>query len=298
MVLAREFWKRIETLHAVTYFAPESIAAAKTAGLRGFWMGYFGFRASPLGAVGAGVVEAAFANFAPDMVRRSIPDAWEFANPEHLISIRSDAAAEVLRRLAPDVDELADEVNDRLGAIIDAGIPVGRSMFAANRDVDSLPDPVAQLWQHCTTLREHRGDGHVMALATAGLDGCEAHQLLIASHRHTVEVFRDNRGWTAEQWEATARTLRQRGLLDGNELTDVGRRLHDEVERLTDSLAADPLVATLAKSEIENLIDRLTPVALQISSSGVLPFPNPMALPSLAASTTTDDVNTSVDGGE
>ena len=72
MGVAREFWKRIETLHAVTYFAPESIEAAKTAGLRGFWMGYFGFRAAPLGKVNAGIVEAAFANFAPGMVRRSI----------------------------------------------------------------------------------------------------------------------------------------------------------------------------------------------------------------------------------
>ena len=58
---ARELWQRIETLHAVTYFAPESISAAKSAGLRGFWMGYFGFRAAPLGTVGAGVVESAFA---------------------------------------------------------------------------------------------------------------------------------------------------------------------------------------------------------------------------------------------
>ena len=47
--IAREFWKRIETLHAVTYFDHESTDAATNAGLRGFWMGYFGFRAAPLG---------------------------------------------------------------------------------------------------------------------------------------------------------------------------------------------------------------------------------------------------------
>ncbi|NOX29295.1 MAG: hypothetical protein GXP35_04490 [Actinobacteria bacterium] len=55
----------------MTYFAPESRQAAKDVGLRGFWLGYFGFRAAPLGAVTAGVVEASFYNFAPSMVARS-----------------------------------------------------------------------------------------------------------------------------------------------------------------------------------------------------------------------------------
>lgn len=66
-------------------------------------MGYFGFRASPMGAVNAAVVEAAFANFAPAMVRRSIPDAWEYGIPEALVARRGIAAA--LRRIAPDIDQ-------------------------------------------------------------------------------------------------------------------------------------------------------------------------------------------------
>ncbi|MGY9071385.1 MAG: helix-turn-helix domain-containing protein [Acidimicrobiales bacterium] len=39
-----------------------------------------------------------------------------------------------------------------------------------------------QLWQNCTSLREHRGDGHVAALTAAGIDGCQAHHLLITEH--------------------------------------------------------------------------------------------------------------------
>ena len=49
----RALWVRVETIHAVTYFADESRAAANSCGMKGFWMGYFGFRAAPLGAVGA-----------------------------------------------------------------------------------------------------------------------------------------------------------------------------------------------------------------------------------------------------
>ena len=52
---ARRLHHRLETIHAVTYFAGESRQAATDIGLKGFWMGYFGFRAAPLGPVGAGV---------------------------------------------------------------------------------------------------------------------------------------------------------------------------------------------------------------------------------------------------
>lgn len=284
MEAARELWKRIETLHALTYFAPESVAAAKATGLRGFWMGYFGFRAAPLGSVGPGVVEAAFANFAPEMVRRSIPDAWDFARPADLVAVRSNAAAQALRRLAPDISAVASRVNDTLRGIAATAAPIGRPMFAANRDVAALDDPVAQLWQHCTTLREHRGDGHVIALAAADIDGCQAHQLLIAAQRLPIEVFRDNRGWTEQRWDDAEQRLQQRGILEDRALTRAGRQLHDEIERLTDSLAHEPLEQTLSATEVNALIDALTPAALEIASSGVLPFPNPMGLPSMANS--------------
>ena len=247
-------------------------------------MGYFGFRAAPLGKVGAGVVEAAFANFAPDMVRRSIPDAWDFAQPAELITARSNAAAEALRRLAPDVSMLAAQVNDTLRSVVETAAPIGRPLFAANRDVAPLEDPVAQLWQHCTTLREHRGDGHVIALAAAGVTGCQAHQLLIASQRLPIEVFRDNRGWTEQQWNAAGRELQERGLIHDRALTSIGRRVHDEIERLTDTLAYAPLAKSLSESEVNGLIDALTATAVEIASSGVLPFPNPMGLPAIATS--------------
>ena len=47
-------------------------------------MGYFGFRAAPLGAVGADVIVKDFFSFAPRKVERAIPDAWSFATPESL----------------------------------------------------------------------------------------------------------------------------------------------------------------------------------------------------------------------
>jgi uncharacterized protein YceH (UPF0502 family) len=281
--IAREFWERIETLHAVTYFASESIDAAKDAGLRGFWMGYFGCRAAPLGSVNPGAVEATFANFAPSMVRRSIPDAWTFARPEALVSVRASAAAAALRRLCPDIDKVAPRANEALAQVIERCDPLGRPMFAANRDIGVLDDPVAQLWQHCTTLREHRGDGHVMALAASSIGGCEAHQLLAAERHVPPELLRDNRGWSIEQWDHAARRLNHRGLLDGDQLTDAGRRLRAEIEATTDSLALAPLVGALEDSGAAALIDLLTPSARAVAASGEIPFPNPMGLPTTFA---------------
>ena len=276
--IAREFWKRIETLHAVTYFGHESTDAATSAGLRRFSMGYFGFRAAPLGAVDPGPVEAAFANFAPSMVRRSLPDAWEFARPDALVAARAAAAAVTLRRLCPDIESIAALANESLSDVIEMCDSVGRPMFAANRDVGPFDDPIAQLWQHCTTLREHRGDGHVIALAASAIDGCEAHHLIAAEQQLPHELLRDNRGWTVDQWGDAGRRLQRRGLIDVDGLTDAGRRLRAHVEAVTDSLAMAPLTAALGEQGAEQMIDLLTPATIEVAASGVLPFPNPMGL--------------------
>src|SRR4029453_1982487 len=102
MDFARALWQRIETIHAVTYFDPLATEATTAAGLTGFWMGYFGARAAPMGAVNAGVVEATFFNFAPGFVRRWVPDVWERASPATLLAARSDAAARSLRAISAD----------------------------------------------------------------------------------------------------------------------------------------------------------------------------------------------------
>jgi len=114
----RALWVRVETIHAVTYFAEESRAAASSCGLKGFWMGYFGFRAAPLGAVDADVVIDAFYNFAPRMVERSIPDAWTFAMPEALVRARSRAAMAALREASPAADEIAGEAVGLLSDVV------------------------------------------------------------------------------------------------------------------------------------------------------------------------------------
>jgi hypothetical protein len=279
--LARSIWQRIETLNAVTYFAPECRDAPARLGLQGFWMGYFACRAAPLGTVEAGVVVATFFNFHPERVRRAIPDAWTVAEPKELVIARAEAAASALRRLlgGDDAQQLVQDVLPVLHEAIDAASDAGRPLFAANRDVPVPDDPVAALWQSATTLREHRGDSHVALLTGAGLDGCEAHVLFAACEGVPAELYQRSRGWTATDWEEAVERLTSRGLLvREDEPTERGRGMRAEIERRTDELAIAPYGAVRSR-DIEQVLIPLGAAAERVASSGEIMFPNPMGLP-------------------
>ena len=279
MAFARNAWLRVETIHAVTYFAAESTEAATAAGLAGFWAGYFGFRAAPLGRVGAGVVEATFFNFAPSFVQRWVPDVWRAVRPEELLAARSGSASAALRRVAPAVSEVAPHVAQALSTVIDAAVGAGRPLFAANRLLALPNEPVAALWQLCTCLREHRGDGHVAALTAVGLDGIEAHVLIALEQGNSPEDLQRTRGWSADDWSAAVGRCQDRGLVaaDGS-LSAAGRALRAAVEATTDRLAAAPF-AVLDAASRDRMIDALGPVAGAIAASGTIRYPNPMGLP-------------------
>ena len=281
MNFARSLWLRIETLHAVTYFGTETTAAASALGLSGFWMGYFGFRAAPMGRVAAGVVEASFFNFAPSFVARWVPDVWELADPDALVRTRTEAAVATLSALVPSIDSVAANANAVLESAVTRCRGAGRPLFAANRGVTLPADPVGALWQRCTTLREHRGDGHVAALTAAGLDGIEANVLIALDQRNDPADLQKTRGWTAGDWAQAVERCRDRELVDANgALSDAGRALRRDVEATTDRLASEPW-ANLAERDRDQLLAILTPAAEAVSRSGVIRYPNPMGLPPL-----------------
>ncbi|HRW37330.1 MAG: hypothetical protein KDB04_04035 [Acidimicrobiales bacterium] len=282
--LARELWLRIETLHAVTYFGEETQVAARAAGLDGFWVGYFALRAAPLGQVAPGTVDATFANFAPAFVRRWVPRCWELVAPEAALDVRSTAAAETLRRAAPGIEATATAVAESLDGAVAAATAIGRPLFAANRDLAPPDDPVAALWQRCTTLREHRGDGHVAALAAVELSGLEAHVLIAAERGSDPVDLQRTRGWTEDDWAAAVAGLADRGLVDGRgRLRPAGAELRRDVEATTDRLAAAPLAAW-SDADASAVLDALRPPAAAVSGAGVLRYPNPIGLPPVGGS--------------
>jgi hypothetical protein len=281
----RTAWHLIEHVNAVSYFAPECREAGKALGLPGYWMGYFAFRAAPFGAATAPIVESTFYNFQPAMVAKYIPDAWSKASPADAITARQSSAAAALRRVVPDIEAAAAPIVAELEPLVAAASPAGRALFAANQTVPVSSDPVERLWQAATAAREHRGDGHVAALVSADLDGCEALVLFAADPvdgRPDAERLRPTRGWTEDEWAAAVDRLHVRHLVDpSGAITDAGRQLRDAVEHATD-IAALRLFAPLHPSAHADLLTLLAPVARAIRDSGTLSYPNPMGLPPAA----------------
>jgi hypothetical protein len=245
--LARSVHNATNSLHSLIYFAPELEQQLTSVGLRPGRMCYFAGRAAPMGAVGSGVVTATFYNFSPSLVARSIPAAWELASPEVVIGARFAAAGAALTRLlGPDVTASADMV--MLAALLreaaSACSAEGRPLYAGHADLD-WPDadaPHLVMWHAASLLREYRGDGHLSALASAGLSGIEA----LVTHTATgkgflPEVARASRGWSQDEWDSAVSGLVARGLLDDQgTLTPAGQELRAQVEDETDRLAAPP----------------------------------------------------------
>jgi len=134
----------------------------------------------------------------------------------------------------------------------------------------------AMVARAATVLREHRGDGHFAAVATADIDGCEVLVLRCGLDMRREDV-QPIRGWTDEQWEAARARLAGRGWTgpDGG-LTPAGRAAQAAVEQVTDHAAARPW-ARLGPAAVTDLAEVLTPIAQ--ACARVVPYPSPIGVP-------------------
>jgi hypothetical protein len=235
----------INPMHSTVYFSPDLATELGGLGIEDWNAGYFAARAAAMGAVGPGVVAATFYNFNPELIARHLPAVWDTATPEAVLEARLRAADTTLRRLlGAEVlasKELAEAAELALRAT-EACTPHARPLYAAHADLAVPDEPHLAYWHAATLLREHRGDGHLAALLSAGLDPLEA----LVSHTATGKGMAPrwilaSRGWRRTDWEAAQGRLRERGLLDdAGELTEAGTRLRAEVEDHTDRLDLAP----------------------------------------------------------
>jgi hypothetical protein len=268
--VARRMWHLLEPYHATVYFAPEVAQAMRDVGLKGFWMGYFAGRSAPLGAVSPEVVTAVFFGFHPAMVAKALPDAWDRATPDAVLVARRAAVGAALERvLGDDVRSPAVAEAAELARAAAAGCELAaRPLHAAHASLDWPDEPHLVLWHAATLLREHRGDGHVVALAAEGLDGCSAHVAAVEVGGVPREALQPNRGWSDDEWEGA------RSRLAGLDLADLRMR----VEIRTDRLAVSPW-AHLGEEGTDRLATLLQPLAEHMVATGSVPVPNPMGAP-------------------
>ena len=102
--------------------------------------------------------------------------------------------------------------------------------------------------------REHRGDGHTVALQQREVDGASAHV------------------------PAAAERLTDRGWLDGDELSAEGLAMVSAIEADTDRLALGPWQA-LGDVGCDRLAELLVPIRRAVVTAGDWPDHNPIGVP-------------------
>ncbi|MZF84623.1 hypothetical protein [Streptomyces sp. SID5643] len=235
----------LNSLHATHYFSPDLGRELGAVGVTDPRAVNFAVRAAALGPVGAGAVTAAFYNYKYELVARHVPAVWETAAPAQVLAARARAVDATLRRLlggeALASAEMAEAARLALHAA-EACSREARPLYAAHADLPVPEEPHLAYWHAATLLREHRGDGHLAALMSAGLDGLEA----LVTHTATGKGMnptwvRATRGWSREEWDTAAERLRGRGLLAASgDLTDRGVALRRDIEQETDRLDRAP----------------------------------------------------------
>ncbi|MGH3444833.1 MAG: SCO6745 family protein [Nocardioidaceae bacterium] len=265
--LGRRCWGDLETLHVVGYFAPETRQAYVDLGLHPR-LSYFAARSAAFGAVDPAVTVATFYVFAPWLVGKALPAAWQVADPGTITDARRRGVLAALHQVLgdPDVSE-ALEISRRA---CDALSAHGRPLYAAHASLPWPEDDLLALWHAATLLREHRGDGHVALLISAGLDPVES-LVLGGLFSHNTGFLRESRGWSDDEWSKAETRLRNRDLLDdAGALSDSGRTLRQDIEEHTDRLAVEGWAAVGA-DDCRRLHELVGPLRRQVLDSGVLP---------------------------
>src|SRR4051794_26202375 len=215
--VARRLFELTEPISLVNFFSPEPNEAMAALGFRGYWDGYFAGRAAPLGRAPAEVVHAAFYNFADGEGARHIPKVWATTTPEAAHAARQRGCVAALRRILGGLVETPELVRAaELLATASTSAPTeGRVMYAGLRALPVPEEPLARLWHAANMLREHRGDGHVVALVSERIGGTEAHVLsALDMGIYPAESFGRIHHLPAARLTEVMDGLRDRGLLD------------------------------------------------------------------------------------
>ncbi|MEV8565016.1 hypothetical protein AB0436_05420 [Streptomyces sp. NPDC051322] len=265
----------VNPLHSTLYFSPDFAKELAAVGIDDPGAAYFAGRGAAMGAVGAGAIAATFYNFNPELIARHVPAVWQTASPEVVLDARLRAVDATLRRLLGEENVTSAEMAEAAGLALHAAEGCSRHarpLYSAHADLPVPEQPHLALWHAATLLREHRGDGHLAALLTAGLGPLEA----LVSHTATGKGMAPRwilatRGWRRADWDAAAQRLRGRGLLDDEGgLTEAGKQLREDIETDTDRLDLAPY-EHLGAEGVERLTELGRGFLATAASAGAFP---------------------------
>ncbi len=264
----------IEPLAANVYFAKPAHQRYEGLGLD-YFAGYFCSRSACMGRLTGEAVTATFGVFSPTAVIPAVEKGWSLTEPEPLLDARREGATEELTRILteandgdlPDGIDRATELLRQAGA---ATTPNGHPIHAGLRSLPWPGDPVGDLWRAADLLREFRGDSHNAAWVAGGVDAVEITLLTERWWGIGLNSYTWTRGWSQEEIDAGIARLRDRGLLDGEDLTDAGREVREGIEAATD--AGDRAVLEALDDDLDELVDLLRPWAKAVVAAGGYPI--------------------------
>jgi len=266
---SRRLRDAIEPLATLGYHAPVALDPLAEAGLE-HPASYVWPRASSLGEPSAAVVVSAFGVWQPAAITAAFESGRAAVGLEEVRRLRLRGATDAVRAVLgepDDVDGLEDTVVALERAVAGTST-VARPIFAGLTGHPQPPDLLGRLWHVTNEVRERRGDAHLAALAGAGVDGVEANLLNELWHGFDLFSFTGTRFWTQEQMDAGLGRLRDRGLVDGEELTDRGRSLREVLESFTD---ASEEVVTDRLHDVDRHVGRLERWSQQVVERGWYP---------------------------
>lgn len=279
---ARRLRDATEPLAASVYFAPECHEAYERLGFAGSpgvaygvaspdGPAYFTSRAACLGRVPGHVVAAAFGVFDPAVVVPSVAHGWSLVDAGTILAARLEGQRAQLGRL---LDGVADDTGvhratELLRRAADALAVSGRHLFAGLRSLGFPGDPLGDLWRAADLVREGRGDSHIAAWVSSGLDPVEISVLTELWWGLPHKTYARSRGWDDAALDGAAARLRGAGLLDGTALTAAGIDVRRQIEAATDRQDR-PMVEALG-ADLDELLALLEPWADAIRAGGGYP---------------------------
>jgi Helix-turn-helix family len=252
---ARRLRNVLEPLAANVYFAPEAQDRYKDLGLD-YFSGYFCSRSACMGQLPGEVVAAVFGVFAPAVVVPAVAKGWEATDRDTILDARQQGATESLTRIIAEAnggslpgDDIA-RATELLRRASEGTTVNGHPIHAGLRSLGWPGDPVGDLWRGADLIREHRGDAHNAAWRASELDAVEITILTEAWWGIPLDSYAWTRGWEEDERQGAIARLRDRGLLDGDGLSERGREVREAVEEATD-LADVPVLEALGDDHEE-----------------------------------------------
>ncbi len=274
---ARRLAATLEPFAAQVYFSPECHAEYQDLGfgpspaaLGDVHMpdgpAYFCSRGSVMGQVPGEVIASAFGVFNPAVVVPAVDAGWALTDAATICEARTrGATAQLVRVLGPEPDGLG-RVIELLARAVEPLRPEGRPLYAGLVSLGLPGNPMGDAWRLADQLREFRGDAHIAAWTSAGFDATEIGLLTELYWGLPMRTYVRSRAWSRDDLDAAEAGLRDRGLLDGDGLSDEGRARREAVEVATDAQCR-PILDALA-GDLHELVAIMDPWGAAVRAAG------------------------------